>query len=580
MVNRLVNIFKVVSIVITISVFVAYPSFKLALFGDDWQQIWNYFHYIETPNITNHLAYFVSGYGAFEMTTGILYGIFGHNYKMYYIFSYLYKLIAAFSVWPLIFYLTRSKLASFYGSLFLSVTLIGIESTNWVVNSPAYLSIANLSLFFFFFIKSREDLKPVTFGLAILFFYLAHIFAPLRMTGLLPFTFFMEAFMYIKSRKLRLSFFRLFTIIIIFVIISGTSAAQGRSKNSLLEDASSILNSGLSKIATMSQSRSDFLFYPVMTIGRLVIPYSVKPQVPTLFFGLIIFLGTLILNIPKGRKIILTTTLSLGIWSLISWIIYSINKSTLLLQDAISLAIGGYFLIIGIILMIYNRSRLISTSLLLGVFWTIFSFIFTWIRAPETLHPTEHRYLTPAAVGIAIFFASIIGLGHRLRNRINLFLLIIPFIIINILTTRSFFTDVVENSHGAQTMNKIWSSFPYIPEIGKTEKTLVFYFDSTPGKGPLKHHSLTFGFPYRIALMYNIHDKDVNKSLKRLPMVSNDWSDIVSAVSDGNSLARSGYPKEKVPVENVYSFYLTSENDLINTTSETRNKLRKETLAN
>lgn len=567
-------------IIIFLSIFAFFPSFHLALFGDDWLAIYRYLHFFgpDSKEGTNYFTYFVGGYGAYEITTGTLYTLFGPESNIYYIISYIFRLIAAFSVWPIVFYLSRSKLAAFYASLFLSITTIGLETTDWVFNLTSYLTIASLSLFLFFFIKSRENLRIMYFVIAAVFFYLAHIFAPVRMTGLLPFTIFLEIFLNFKSFNIILAFKRLFAISIIFGFITmfGAYVEKTETSGTLLDRATQIANEGFNNMSILLQGgRTDFLFYPVMTVGRLIIPYSVKPQIPTLFFGLIIFLGTLTLNIPNGKKIIFSTILGIGVWSAISWILYLINRSTLSFQDTISLAIGGYFLIIGTILMIYYKNQLISTTFFLGIFWTVFSFIFPWVRAPETLHPTEHRYLIPSSIGIAIFFASIIGLGYRIKNRVNLFLLVISFVIINTIATRSFFIDVVENSHGAKVMNKIWSSFPYIPEIGQTEKPLVFYFDSTPSKQSLKHHSLTFGFPFRIALKYRILDEQT-----RLPMVSNNWSDIISAVSDGNSLARSGYPKEKVPIENIYAFYLTDGNNLINITEETRDRLRKETIKN
>lgn len=587
MVVRFLKLFLAPAIIIIlVSLYTAYPSFKLALFGDDWQQLWNYFHYLSPKaSIFEHFRYFIGGYGAFEVMTGLLYSVFGHDYKMYYIFSYLYKLIAAFCVWPLIFYLTRSKLAALYASLFLSVTTIGLETTNWVINSPAYLAVANVPLFLYFFVKSRENLKVKSFIFALLFFYLAHIFAPIRMTGLLAFTFFLEFFLYLRSphrkatlfpSEIKLSLLRLFVIFITFVIIA-TTGASAEKTGSLITEASTTLNSGFSTISTLlKHGRTDFLFYPIMTVGRIVLPYSIKPEVPIFFLSLISFIVVLVLNIPRGVKVLYQIIAVLGGWTLVSWLVYKINITTLSLNDAISLALGGYILALGIIFLKFSFKQILSISFFIGIFWTLFSFIFTWVRAAETLLPTEHRYLIPSALGMTILLSSIIGLGSTFKNRLNLFLLLVPFVIINIFTTKGFFEDVVENSHGSETMNKIWSAFPYIPEIGKTEKPVVFYFDSTPNKYPLKHHSLTFGFPYRMAMAYDIYDEDVFDSLARMPFAVNDWKDVVAAVSDERYSKGNDFTKTLVPIENVYAFYLTSDNNLVNITDQVRNKLKEE----
>lgn len=581
MIFNFVKIFFLPSVVIFLtSLYAAYPSFNLALFGDDWQQIYGYFHYLGSESsIAQHLTFFTGGYGAFEILTGLLYSVFGQNYQIYYQFAYMYKLIAAFSIWPLTFYLTHSKLAAFYASLFLSVTVVGLESTNWVINSPAYLAVANLSIFLFFFIKSRENLKLKYFIAAVLFFYLAHIFAPIRMTGLLPFTVFLELFLYLKSsgiKSAKLSFMRIITIFIIFVIISVTGASAHRT-GTLIGEASRTIHSGFSQIsAALEKGRSDFLFIPIMTVGRMVIPNTVTVKTPALILAMFLFIGFLLPNIPKGKKVGQLVVGGIIFWTLITLLIYNLNKSTLLVPDAFSLAIGGYVLILGIILLFSFFRQSISNGFFIGVFWTIFSFIFPWIRAPETLHPTEHRYLVASMVGIGVLFASVIGLGKEQRNRINLFLLLIIFIILNIVTTRGFFIDVVENSHGKEAMNKIWSAFPTIAEIGKTDRPLMFYFGSVPEKQRLKHHSLTFGFPYRMAIRYGIYDEDVSISLARMPISVNEGKDLVSALTDGESLLINGHTKETIPIENIYAFYLDENNNLINITTEVRDKLKEE----
>lgn len=576
MMKHLGLIFIVVSIILATSLFTAFPSFKLALFGDDWQQLYNYFHYLgPEAGVIKHLTFFIGGYGSFEVMTGILFRLFGNDYKMYYIFAYLYRLIAVFSLWPLTFYLTGSKLAAFYAIFFLSVTIIGMESTNWVINSPVYLGVAFLSLFLYFYIKSREDLKIKTFLFSLLFFYLTHIFALIRVTGLLPFTFLLEFSLNLKSPNIKLSLKRLLLIIISFVIIANTSqAAEGA--GSLAKNSSTIIASGLSSISThLKEGQTDFLFYPIMTLGRLIIPNSISFQIPILLLTLIIFICVLNFNIPNGKKVSLFFLIGLIIWNIISWIIYLINQSTLLVNDALSLTIGGYVITLGMILLYFNRRNMFSILFFIGIFWTVFSFFFPWIRAPETLHPTEHRYLVASGVGIAILLSGIVGLGQKLKNRINLFLLVIPLLLIHLFSTRSFFKNVVTNSHGAESINKMWSTLPYIPQMDKTEKPLIFYFDSSPDRQNLKHHSLSFGFPYKIAMIYNIYDSDIYKSISRMPIAINDWNEIVSAVSDGKSMVSRGFSKKPIPINNVYAFFLNSDDTLTDITKESRNKLEE-----
>lgn len=563
------------SSVILISLYTLSPSFNLGLFGDDWLEIWRYIHFLG-PGSTgqyNHFSYFVGTYGAYDIIIGLLYNVFSSDYKIYYILAYLFRIIAAFSLIPLVFYHTKSKLAAFFAVLFFSITTIGVETTNWVFNMPSYLAIAFSNLFLYFFISSYGKRGFWLIATYSLFFYLAHIFAPIRMTGLLFFTTFLEVFLFLKTSKSRdwkLSLFRLSILFIIFILISLTGKIPD--SGSIMEVATKILDSGFFAIFNLlKQGRSDFLFYPIMTVGRMIIPNTIVPHVLILFLGLTVFISVLVSNIPNGKKIIPAILGGTIIWTIITFLINSLNKSTLLPQDAISLAIGGYTLLLGVILLIFSWKQIISLPIFIGIFWTFFSYIFTWVRAPETLLPTDQRYLITPAVGITILLASIIGLGPKLKNRINLFLLLIPFVLINIITTRGFFIDVVENSHGKDVVWKIWSNFPHIPEVGKSDLPLVFYFQSPPDKQRLLYHSVSFGFPFHIAIIYNIYD-----SYYRMPIPMEGWKEVVSSVTDGNSLVSRCFPAKPIPITNVYGFYLDENYNLINTTDEIRGKLKEE----
>lgn len=513
--------FLIPALVVLISLYTFYPSFKLALFGDDWLAIWRYYHYFgpEVVKKTGYFTHFVSGYGAYEITSGKLYSIFGPQSNAYYTISYIYRLIAAFSLWPLTFYLTRSKLAAFFASLFFSVTAIGLQTTDWVFNSTSYLSITFFSIFLYFFIKSKEESKFSLFILSAICYYLTYIFAPVRMTGLLPFAILLELFLSLKAFNIKSLIIRLSTILGIFLIISSASAVvenQGR----LITGAIQIINSSLSTFATLlTQGHFDFLLNPIISIGRLIIP------------------DIALANSPNQKNVLLI--------------------------------IGSITIISAIFFLYRTRKNRLSICFFIGFFWIIFSFIFTWIRALDTLFTTDHRYFIPSAAGITIFLASFIGLGKGSKSRIILFLMLLCILIIHLFFTRSYLENKVIKNHGLNVVTKIWSTFPYIPEIGKNKDPLVFYFQPAQGKEELLHDSVTFGFPYHIALIYKIYD-----SYYKMPIAMDNWNDVVSAVKNGDSLVPNGFTKEPVPIENVYAFYLDENNNLLNVTDEVRKKLR------
>lgn len=513
-------------IIFLISLYTFYPSFSLGLFGDDWVMLWMYMHYFgpgAPTGVTNHFTYFLSGYGPYEITMGLLYKFFSYNSSIYYLFSYVFRLLAAFAIWPLIFYLTRSRLAAFYAVLFLSITTIGLETTNWVFNMTSYLAITFLSLFMYFFVKSREKLNNRLFALSVICFYLAHIFAPIRMTGLLPFTFILELFLLLRSSKLRLSLLRLSIILIVFIIITTTGAIT-ETRGRLIGGAAGVISAGINTSFTLiQQGQFRFLFNPLITIGRMIVPEA--------YFS----------NLP--------------------------NRENLLLIIGLVITSSSIFLIKN------KKNAKLSLAFFIAILWIIFSFLFSWFRDPKALYPIDFRYFIPTAVGFAIFLSAIIGLGKNFTSRLNLFLLALVILILHIMTTRNYFIKEVGNAHGSEAINKMWSSILPITKFGKPDEPVVYYFESAPEKRNLLFYSVEFGLPYRIPFIYKMYSSD---AYYKSPSPMDDWKDVVSAVKDGKTLVPRQFPEKPIPIDNVYGFSLTSDNNLVNITTEVRNKLKEE----
>ena len=120
------------SIIILVSLLTFLPSFDLSLFGDDWLAFWRYLEHLgpKSSGQWSHLTYFLTPYGAQDILMGLLRNIYGFNSSYYYLTSFVFRLFAAFSLYPLVFYLTRNKLATFFSILFFSITIIGLETTN------------------------------------------------------------------------------------------------------------------------------------------------------------------------------------------------------------------------------------------------------------------------------------------------------------------------------------------------------------------------------------------------------------------------------------------------------------------
>ena len=200
------NIFYFILLTITVTLlglFALKDTFHLTLFGDDWLSFFRYNFHLgpQSSGQFNYFTYFLTVYGPEDMSLGIFQPLFHYNSLPYYTISFVLRILAALSLYPLVYLLTKSKLAGITASLFLATTFIGIETTNWVFNMPSYLAIITFNAFLTIFI-TRNKLTPKNAFLMALFFYLTFIIQPIRMTGL-PFIISLIAlFWFIEKRSL------------------------------------------------------------------------------------------------------------------------------------------------------------------------------------------------------------------------------------------------------------------------------------------------------------------------------------------------------------------------------------------
>lgn len=508
-----------ITAIITISLFTLYPTFSLALLGDDWLAFQRYLQHLgpRSSGEWNHLSYFLTPYGAQDIMMGFLQKIFGYSSTWYYFISFILRLVAAFSLYPLLFYLTKNNLATFFAILFFSITIIGFDTTNWSSNMTTYITIALFNLSLYFLIRSQQE-KPIKFFILFaVLYYLAYITTPIRMHGSLPFIFLLELFYVYQERKykvLKIFGIRLGIILLIFLLIRFTGHSQGPP-----EEITQRFNLGLTTIATMLQ-QGDFKFIlnPITILGNMVIP------------DFIIRSSNLFLSILIGI-IILATTIFLTIK--------------------------------------FFKKKNLSTALFLGLSWSILSFFFAWWWVPKTIFPTTYRYLIVSAVGICILFASIISLGKKKKQQLILFVFFSLILLIHVISSRIYINYLL-NTHGQQISDKIWSSIPKIDDIGKTKEPIIFYFEGNGTNDAIIHDSITFGFPPRMALMYNLREEDGG-----LPIPMNNWQEVISATIDGKTLPAYGYPIKAVSLDHIYAFYLNGKDDLVNITDLAREKLKQ-----
>ncbi|MBI3103879.1 hypothetical protein HYZ05_02980 [Candidatus Daviesbacteria bacterium] len=567
-----------------ISLFTFFPSFNLALFGDDWLAFFRYAQHLgpKSSGDWNHLAYFLTPYGAQDILMGILRNFFGFESTLYYVISFILRLLASFSFYPLVKYLTGSRLASIFAVVFFSVTTTGLDTTNWVFNMPTYITITLFNLFLYFFLRSREEKSFNLLPLSTLFYYLAYVITPIRMHGSLPLIFLLEVFWVIQERNnktIKKALIRLVAISVVFLIIRFTGHSQGPS-----QEVSERFGLGIKTMSEMLQvGRFDFIFYPISMFGSMFIPDFILPFtqplgrltnllikliLPTLLgFSLLVYIISK--NIPSQTfKFMKFMLLGEVTWSLVISIIFKTNLITFSDPRLIFLSlIGGYILILGVFLLLYFFKRSsISNAIFSAIAWSVLSFFFAWWWVPTSIFPTTYRYLIVSAVGVSILLATLISLGKTQTNRLFLFAIFTPLIIIHIFATRAYL-EFASNSHGQEISKKIWSSIPHINDVGKDKKPLVFYFEGDGTNGAILHDVITFGFPPHMALLYNLREENP------LPIPMSNWQEVISTMKDGKTLPAYGYPPTPTTPDRVFAFILQGKDNLINVTDLARKKL-------
>lgn len=515
-------------IIILTSLYAFYPSFNLAVFGDFWVTVWRYERMVGefSLGLWNHFTYFFTLYGPQDIISGLLFNIFHYDSSPYYIFSYLLRLLASASFYPLTFYLTKNKFASFFAVLFFSITSTGLQTTDWVFNMPSYLTIGFFNLFLYFFLISRSNYKVKYVIFFTLLFFITLVISPIRSMSVVPFIITIEVIWLISHQTfadfkkviIRLSIVLLIYLLLLTQTTLFTSPAWDiqtvtPATNFLVNGTLDSFKGGYDLV---QKGKGDFILNPIITIGGMFIP-----------------------NLSVNNK-------------------------------SLSLLIGSLTTIIWLALTVLNKKSQVRDPLMISFIWTFVSFLIPWMRKDylTVIFPTDQRYLILPAVGIALLFAGIITLVKNKSSRYIVYLLLSIILILNIYTTRAYFKSL-EDIRNQQLYNKIWSQLPEFKNIGKTKGPLVFYF--TGERGEIIHNVLEFGFPSKLQLIYHIPD------FKTVITIDN-LKDLISAVKDGKLLAKFGALPGPLPVENIYSFNLEGKDKLVNTTDITRS-LIIETLA-
>lgn len=565
-------------------------TFNLALYGDDWEQLYNLwlsFDVLKTLSFFDIKSY-LNPYWPQYLFLGIIRFFFGYDPTAYFASSLFLRILATISLFFLVRKLTKKSLPAYLSTLIFTFSATGLQTTDWVFNMNTYAGVFFLNISFIFYLMMRDSkvlffLKLLLF---IIFFTLALGIVPVRMHGAVIFISITEFILSFLSRKeggFKLDKYFLLRIITPFLILLMLIklGSFGSTSDNLP------LKSGFTYLGEMIQKgRYDTLFYFFGIIGNIAIPDN---TINSLAFGrfsvLILYFIAVdaILTIAfRGGKRLFTSLLIFNILGIILGKLISIWNPLLSSGNILSILIGIHITSISfIIFWQFRKTHLLQVALItIGLFWLIsFSFLY-WVRNPSLIIETTARYMTMGAYGFAILFAGLIGLMIErtlsIKKMMALSLLASIFILvfwltINLDASNKYLTHLEENRNITLT-NKAWNILlQNVPVIDK-ENPSVFYF--TTDNPTAIYMIFSFGFPPHGGLLYQIPD------WLNTPIPTEHYEELFKMVSSGEILKTlHGRKPIPIPLSRVFAFDFRN-GELTSITSEIRQKLSTDLKAN
>ncbi len=476
------------------------PLFSTALFGDDWQILWIATapgHLGGTPLHTVANSYLMEVY-----TFNFLFKIFGFSSLAYYTFSFLLRVLVAFT---LFWFLKRRKLsdmASFLGSTLFMVSPIGLEATIMIRNFDSYLGMILLLITFDIAFKLDSFKKAfVIIVLSIPELFINTIRAPGYFIAVCFFLFVSTTFAEIKNKKPAIVSILILTLILL--IASTTSLFGGQGQN----------------IRFLDFLSSQFFLSMMGNVGRSIVPYLPNELPPFIIISLCFLFWKRDYFFRKGigSKIVvlveILTILFIGLK------IYQ-HKA-----DFTNSILVGTFFAVNFILTILTEWRMSKTERLketLIVLVLLISPLFTPIlRNINFLADSEHRYLIFSALAIPIMVSFLFGSLHTTKTtkiKAGLFVLSFFLILSFILGTQNYL-NFHQKNHNISYTNDVWGKLKsYLDKYDiKNNKVEIILLTNTQSYSKV-NAVVHFGSLFHIGLIYGIWRED------RLPTTYLIWN--------------------------------------------------------
>lgn len=563
-------------------------SFNLSLFGDDWEQL--YFMWLEFEVRHSYNWFDVKSYlGPYNFSyfyLGLLNHFFGLNSFAYFFTSYLLRILATISIYLLIKFISKEKMAGFLASLIFIFSISGLETTDWVFNMNTYLGIFlfNLSVIFYLKIRSASKLFIPSIIFFILLFFLSLIVVATRVHGAVPFIILLDLVLIFlfEKKKLNIKFLLriLLPISLIFIAIKigafghvGSGGFTDRLKLGY-ETASGLIAKGEYTFLLNLPGLIGHIALPDYIINSFVTKIGLS-KASLIYLSISIVLLFLSLKNLKYSKIkqniyLLNLIIFTSIWFVLIFMIYKSNP-ILSPPKYFSILIGGetVFMMGWLFLILKNKFPHISFTIVFSLLWlTAFSLIY-WLFNPAVFFETASRYLIMGAVGYAIFLGSFVSfLIKTLKPNLKvipLFVLLL-WLYINFMAVQQYLSFLKANRN-SKLANSIWKSLKDSITNLDTENPTIFYF--TTDNPYSLHWNVVFGFPSHMGLTYKIPNLD------NTPLPVSDYKTLVLYVKDGSPQKMNGRPIKPIPLDHTYAYHLSGDK-LISQTDLIREQIKKD----
>lgn len=499
---------------------VFWPSFSLALFGDDWNAIYYFNQAVKQGGLHSAITHFFTPYGPQDTIMGVLTKIFGYQSGTpFYIISFLLRLFAGSTLIPIVNRFTKSKSPAFFALLTFITIFAGIDATNWTFNMTAYAGIGFLNLSIYYFLISKEgEYKKNYLLLWLLFFFLAVISVPTRIVGFAVIFPLMDIFWLTKEKKgyTKKLLLEQIILIIILVLISFACLYGSHIKGQLEEARLNIFVLSFYK---------NFLYHLFADIGSIILPER------------------------------------------ISQIIFSLQASGSYVK--ISFVAGLIGVILQFILIVKHRKDKFSDLYLIALIYSLCGILIPQLIWPDLIFTSYHRYLIMSVPGITLFGSALIAENKKMSKFIISIITIL--IIINSFLVKNFLKDQ-KNARDNDQANKIWEVLLMdIHKIDKVPRPVVFYFEGDGTNSDVIYNILVFGFQARMAIIFdNYTDRQRN------PIQVDNFKELTEMVTTGKPLTSNNFKEKPLPINQIYAFKLTGRSDLTDITDSIRVKFNNQ----